>query len=155
MGINQNRFFSIDMDYFSKFIILEKTNKRIDENLFFFLQGLHLEIVGPTLKILAEQTGVDLTNISTILASRNGGYMIANLIGALIQNIVKKSPEAFLASSFLIASIGLKNFFFSFRMMNIFIVAVLATPFIRNLTLLSIVFFFQGISQGTTDLGLL
>ena len=66
-----------------------------------------MEIVGPTLKILAGQTGVDLTNISTILASRNGGYMVANLLGALIQNTVKKSPEGFLAISFLIASIGL------------------------------------------------
>lgn len=68
--------------------------------------------MGPTLKILAEQTNVDLTNISTILASRNGGYMIANLVGAVIQNTVQKYPEGFLGLSFLIASIGL--FFFKF-----------------------------------------
>ena len=70
-----------------------------------------MEIIGPTLKILAQQSGVDLTSISTILMSRNGGYMIANIVGASLQNIVKKSPEGLLSISFLIASIGL--FFFS------------------------------------------
>lgn len=69
-----------------------------------------MELVGPTLKILAEQTNVDLTNISTILASRNIGYMVANLVGAVIQNTVQKYPEGFLSGSFLLASIGL--FFF-------------------------------------------
>jgi hypothetical protein len=33
--------------------------------------------------------------------------MVANLIGALLQNIVRKCPEGLLSISFLIASIGL------------------------------------------------
>jgi hypothetical protein len=37
---------------------------------------------------------------------------------------------------------------------NNFCLAVLATPAINNLILLSTVFFFQGISQGMADLGL-
>lgn len=66
-----------------------------------------MEIIGPTLKILAQKIGVDLTNISTILMSRNGGYMIANLVGASLQNIVQKCPEGLLSIAFLIATIGL------------------------------------------------
>ncbi|UJR34355.1 hypothetical protein I4U23_021759 [Adineta vaga] len=98
--------------------------------------GMHLEIVGPTLQVLAVQTGVSTTGISDILVARGAGYMFGNLGGALTQKVVKKYPEMLLSISFLIASI------------TIFI-----TPFITNLHLLSVVFFFQGISQGVTDLG--
>ena len=66
-----------------------------------------MEVVGPTLKILAGKTGVDLTAISTILASRNAGYMAANLAGAVLQQFVQKYPESLLSISFLIAAIGL------------------------------------------------
>jgi len=76
---------------------------------------MHLEIIGPTLKILAQQIGVDLTSISTILMCRNGGYMIANLVGASVQNIVKKSPEGLLFIAFLIASIGLLEYFLKIK----------------------------------------
>jgi predicted MFS family arabinose efflux permease len=76
-----------------------------------------LEIIGPTLNILARQTGVEFAGISNILMARGVGYIIANVAGAALQNLVKKYPEGFLSISYLIASIGLflflkKNFYF-------------------------------------------
>ncbi|CAF1382337.1 unnamed protein product [Adineta ricciae] len=98
--------------------------------------GMHLEIVGPTLQILAGQTNVDTTGISTILVIRGAGYMFGNIIGALTQKIAKKYPEFLLTGSFLVAAI-----------------VVFFTPYIHNIYLLSTISFFQGISQGITDLG--
>lgn len=66
-----------------------------------------MEIVGPTLKILADQTFQTLTGISTILVFRNAGYMIANLGGAALQKVVNKFPEGLLSISFLITALGL------------------------------------------------
>ncbi len=66
-----------------------------------------MEIVGPTLNILSDQTGVSLSGISTILVCRNGGYIIANIFGPLLENIVKNFPSGLLSISYLIASIGL------------------------------------------------
>ncbi|CAF0767607.1 unnamed protein product [Adineta steineri] len=98
--------------------------------------GVHLEICGPTLTILAARTGVLLSGISTILVARNAGYVTGNIAGALVQKIVKKYPELLLSISFLIAA-----------------TVLVVTPLIHNLVILSILFFFQGISQGVTDLG--
>jgi len=69
-----------------------------------------LEIVGPTLGILAAQSQVSFSGISTILMARSVGYMFANIGGALVQNVVKKYCEVLLSISFLIASIGLFEF---------------------------------------------
>ncbi len=65
-----------------------------------------MELVGPTLKILATHTQVSYTGISTILIVRGAGYIFANISGTLIEKIVKKYPEGLLSISFLIASIG-------------------------------------------------
>lgn len=66
-----------------------------------------MEIVGPTLDVLSKHCGVNIDEISTILVSRNAGYMIANLIGAVLQKYVGKYPEGLLSISFLISAIGL------------------------------------------------
>jgi len=70
-----------------------------------------LEVVGSTLKVLADQCHVEIDQISTILVTRNAGYMVANLIGAILQKYVGKYPEALLSVSFLVAAIGLFIFF--------------------------------------------
>lgn len=67
---------------------------------------MHLEIVGPTLGVLAKQTGVDIAGISTILVIRGAGYMFGNIVGALTQKIAKKYPEILLTVSFLVAAIS-------------------------------------------------
>ncbi|CAF4295262.1 unnamed protein product [Rotaria socialis] len=71
--------------------------------------GIHGELVGPTLKILAIQTGVTFTGISTILSVRGGGYMAGSIAGAGMQNLVKQYPEALLSLAFFIASTGQSN----------------------------------------------
>jgi predicted MFS family arabinose efflux permease len=58
------------------------------------------------LKILAQQTGTTFTGISSILAARGAGYMTGNILGAVMQNMVKRFPEGLLALAFLIASVG-------------------------------------------------
>lgn len=69
-----------------------------------------MELVGPTINILAAQTSVTLTGISTILVARSAGYLVANIVGAAVQALVKKYSEGLLSISFLIASIGLLKF---------------------------------------------
>ncbi|CAF1453223.1 unnamed protein product, partial [Rotaria sordida] len=72
-------------------------------------------------------TGVTFTGISTILAARVGGYIAGTIVGAAMQKIVKRYPEALLAVAFFIAS-----------------VVVFVTPYIGSLLVLSILFFCQG-----------
>ncbi|CAM4754267.1 unnamed protein product [Rotaria magnacalcarata] len=98
--------------------------------------GAHLELIGPTINVLSKQTNVTYNGISTILITRGAGYMVANIAGGITQNIVKKHPEGLLSFAFLIAAI-----------------TMFATPVIHSLRLLATIFFFQGISQGVTDLG--
>ncbi|CAF0992710.1 unnamed protein product [Adineta steineri] len=98
--------------------------------------GVHAEIVGPTMKILAQQTGTTFSGISSILAARSAGYMFGSILGAVKQGFIKRYSDGLLSFAFLIASI-----------------VIFITPSIRSLLLLSIVFFIQGISQGFTDLG--
>lgn len=65
-----------------------------------------MEIIGPTLNILARQTGVNYSGISTILMTRGAGYMVGNIAGGLTQDVVKKHPEGILSAAFLMASIS-------------------------------------------------
>ncbi|CAF4226391.1 unnamed protein product, partial [Rotaria sordida] len=51
-------------------------------------------------------TGVTFTEMSTILAARVGGYIAGTIVGAAMQKIVKRYPEALLAVAFFIASVG-------------------------------------------------
>lgn len=71
-----------------------------------------MEIVGSTLEVLATQCQVKINEISTILVTRNAGYMAANLVGAILQKYVGKYPEALLSVSFLVSAIGLLIFFY-------------------------------------------
>ncbi|CAF1165374.1 unnamed protein product [Rotaria sp. Silwood1] len=68
--------------------------------------GIHGELVGPTLKILALQTDVAFTGISTILVARSGGYITGNIVGGAMKTMVKRYPEVFLAVGFFIPSVG-------------------------------------------------
>ncbi|CAF1050950.1 unnamed protein product [Rotaria sordida] len=58
------------------------------------------------LGIIVGITGVTFTGISTILATRNGGYMTGSIAGAVMQKMVKRYPEALLAVAFFIPSVG-------------------------------------------------
>lgn len=73
-------------------------------------QGFHLELVGPTILILSKNVNVDYSGMSSALASRSAGYLIANIFGALLQNIVKKHSEALLVCAFILPAFGIKRF---------------------------------------------
>ncbi|CAF1684321.1 unnamed protein product, partial [Adineta ricciae] len=91
---------------------------------------------GPTMSILAENIQVDYSGMGSVLAFRAVGYLIANIFGVILQNIVKKYSEGLLICAFLLSA-----------------VVVFTTSFARSLWLIYILFFAQGISQSCTDLG--
>ncbi|CAF1183815.1 unnamed protein product [Adineta ricciae] len=98
--------------------------------------GFHLELIGPTMPILATNIQVTYSGMGSVLASRSAGYLVANCLGATLQSIVKNHSEGLLFCAFFLPAI-----------------AVFATPFITSLILMCIVSFAQGISKGFTDLG--
>ncbi|CAF3238275.1 unnamed protein product [Rotaria sp. Silwood2] len=98
--------------------------------------GCHLELIGPTMPFLAANINVTYSGMGTVLASRSAGYLVANLLGAILQNIVKKHSEGLLFSAFILPTI-----------------AVFVTPFVTSLILMCVLFFIQGLSKGFTDLG--
>ena len=65
-----------------------------------------MELIGPTMPILASNTQVDFSGMGSVLASRSAGYFLANILGALLPNIVKKHSDGLLASAFILPAIG-------------------------------------------------
>ncbi|CAF1509492.1 unnamed protein product, partial [Adineta steineri] len=100
------------------------------------IMGFHLELIGPTLPILAANIQVTYSGMGSVLASRSAGYLIANLLGAILQNIVKNHSEGLLFCAFILPG-----------------VVVFATPFVTSLILMCVLSFTQGLSKGFTDLG--
>ncbi|UJR20194.1 hypothetical protein I4U23_023326 [Adineta vaga] len=98
--------------------------------------GFHLELIGPTMSNIAANIRVDFSGIGSILAARATGYLIANIFGVILQNIVKKYSEGLLICAFMLSAI-----------------VVFATPFVTSLILMYVLFFIQGIAQSLTDLG--
>jgi len=105
------------------------------------------------MKIITENIRVDFSGIGSALAARSAGYFVANILGAILQNIVKKHSEGLLVCAFILPAIGnTEALIFNILFFLSFIV-VFATPFVTSLFLLCCLFFFQGIAQGLTDLG--
>ncbi|CAF1109652.1 unnamed protein product [Rotaria sordida] len=98
--------------------------------------GFHLELIGPTMPTLAANIKVTYSGMGSVLASRSAGYLFGNLLGAILQNIVKKHSEGLLFFAFILPAI-----------------VVFATPFVTSLILMCILFFIQGLSKSFTDLG--
>lgn len=55
---------------------------------------------------LAANTKVDYNGMGSVLASRGLGYLVANILGAILQNIVKKHSDGLLVLSFILPAIG-------------------------------------------------
>lgn len=70
------------------------------------LKAFHLELVAPTIDILAANTGVVYSGIGSALASRSAGYFVVNALGVILQNLVKKHSDALLAIAFILPAIG-------------------------------------------------
>ncbi|CAF3483464.1 unnamed protein product [Rotaria socialis] len=98
--------------------------------------GFHLELIGPTMSIVAANAKVDYSGMSSALAARSAGYLIANIFGAIFQNIVKKHSEGLLVCAFILPAI-----------------VVFTTPFVKSLIAMCLLFLIQGTAQGLTDLG--
>jgi len=73
---------------------------------YFILKAFHLELVGPTLPILAANTHVDYNGMGSALASRGAGYLVANILGIILQNIVKKHSDGILVCAYVLPAIG-------------------------------------------------
>lgn len=65
-----------------------------------------MELIGPTMRILATNTRVAYSGMGSVLASRSGGYFLANILGVVLPNIVKKHSDGLLASAFILPAIG-------------------------------------------------
>ncbi|CAF5026422.1 unnamed protein product, partial [Rotaria sp. Silwood1] len=48
--------------------------------------GFHLELVGPTMPILAVNAQVDYSGMGSALASRSAGYLVVHSLGAILHN---------------------------------------------------------------------
>ena len=70
------------------------------------MKGFHLELVGPTMPILANNAQVDYSGMGSALGARSGGYFLANILGAVLPNLVKKHSDGLLAIAFILPAIG-------------------------------------------------
>ena len=61
------------------------------------------------MSILAENIQVDYSGMGSVLAFRAVGYLIANIFGVILQNIVKKYSEGLLICAFLLSAVGKKS----------------------------------------------
>lgn len=66
-----------------------------------------MELVGPTMSILANNANVDYGGMGSALASRSGGYFVANILGVVLPNLVKKHSDGLLAIAFILPAIGI------------------------------------------------
>jgi hypothetical protein len=76
------------------------------KSFYVMLKSFHLELIGPTMPILASNMQVTYSGMGTALASRSAGYLMGNLLGAILQTIVKNHSEALLFAAFILPAIG-------------------------------------------------
>ena len=116
--------------------------------------GFHLELIGPTMSILATNIQVTYSGMGSVLAARSAGYLIANLLGAVLQIIVKNHSEGLLFCAFILPAIGKKNYVkYSFCLKFLLFSVVSVTPFVTSWIVMCVLSFIQGLSKGFTDLG--
>lgn len=61
--------------------------------------------------ILANNINVEFSGMGSALASRSAGYLVANILGVILQNIVKTHSEGLLVIAFILPAIG-NSFFY-------------------------------------------
>jgi len=99
----------------------------------FFVYGLSMSCLGPTLPTLADNLQTHVDNLSHIVTARGGGYMIGSLIGGFLYEKMNKSLLLMIA----LLMTSTTNFLI---------------PFL-NAILLPFVFFWQGISMSIIETG--
>ncbi len=55
---------------------------------------------------LAANVHVHYSGMGSVIASRGAGYLVANILGAILQNIVKKHSNGILMCGFILPAIG-------------------------------------------------
>ncbi|UJR20184.1 hypothetical protein I4U23_023316 [Adineta vaga] len=98
--------------------------------------GFHLEIIGPTMQIVAANINVAYSGMGSVLAARGAGYLSANILAIAGQKIVKTHSYVLLVFAFVVSAL-----------------VMFTTPFVTSWIIMCILFFFQGAAQGLTDLG--
>jgi len=73
---------------------------------YFLFKGIHIELIGPTMSIIAANNHIDFNGMGSVLALRGTGYLTATIFGVFLPNIVKKHSEALLACAFILPAIG-------------------------------------------------
>jgi hypothetical protein len=58
--------------------------------------------------------------MGSVLASRSAGYLVANLLGAILQNIVKNHSEGLLFCAFILPAIGKISFHRNLKLFFLF-----------------------------------
>ncbi len=69
-------------------------------------KGIHIELIAPTLPTLAANVNVHYSGMGSVLASRGAGFLVANILGAILQNIVKKHSSGILMCGFILPAVG-------------------------------------------------
>ena len=100
----------------------------------FITLGLVVASLGPTLPALADQTGVALSQISFLFATRSGGYLTGTLLLGRLYDRLPGHP-------LLIAVLALMA------------LSVAAVPLIGHIVFLAAVLYLVGIAEGTLDVG--
>ena len=111
-------------------------NCAISPLLFHVLQGIFLEMAGPTLPGLKSRTGTNFEEISRVLVARNMGYAAGALLGGFLCDRFKRHVELVVTIAFLLSTIG-----------------TAVTPWCTQLWLLGIFFHLQGLGVGLVDTG--
>ena len=70
------------------------------------MKAAHLELIGPTMSIVATQIHVDFSGMASALASRSVGYLLANLLASLAHTLVRLHSEGLLVVACLLPSLG-------------------------------------------------
>ena len=60
--------------------------------------------------ILAANAQTGYSSMGSVLASRGGGYLAANIFGAILSNIVKRHSEGLLVCAFVFPAMGMSLF---------------------------------------------
>ena len=58
------------------------------------------------MKILANHVKVEYNGMGSALASRGFGYLVANILAVILQNIVKNNSDGVLILAFTLSAIG-------------------------------------------------
>lgn len=77
-----------------------------DETILCMFQGFHLELIGPTMPFVAANINVDFNGMGSVLASRGAGYFASNILGIILQGVVRKHSYVVLVVAYLLAAFG-------------------------------------------------